>query len=437
MRWRWAGRRVEGRGVLRGVIRGVGRSFGRGEVSARLRSRCVRIRILSTSVTYDALYRPELWSLDPKLTHLNHGSFGAVPLPVLATQQQWRERMEGNPTKFFRRELQPALDEARLVASRFLGADADGVTFVPNSTTGVGVVFASFPLGAGDEVLVTDHVYGAVLFGARKIAARVGASVVTVPVPLDATDDEVVAAVLGGVSARTRLAVIDQVSSATARRFPVERIVPALQASGVAVLVDGAHAPGQLPVDLAALAADFWVGNFHKWACSPRPAAGLYVAGRWREGTGAFPVSWREAEGFPHSFLAPGTVDSSAWLSVPAALELFGGLGWEAVRARNGALAAYGQRVVADAVGADLWGMPGDEAVGGGDVGLSMRLVPLAAVRPDLKSADAVRDRLADEFGFETVINVWGGRALLRLSAQLYNCEDDYERLGVVLRGLL
>ena len=399
-------------------------------------------------MTHDSLYRPELWSLDPQLTHLNHGSFGAVPLPVLATQQRWRDRMDGNPTRFFRRELQPALDDARLVASRFLGADADGVTFVPNSTTGAGVVFASFPLVAGDEVLVTDHVYGAVLFGARKIAARAGASVVSVAVPLSASDDDVVAAVLGGVTERTRLAVIDQISSATARRFPVERIVPALQALGVAVLVDGAHAPGQLPVDLAALAPDFWVGNFHKWACAPRPAAGLYVAERWREGTGSFPVSWRESEGFPHSFLAPGTVDSSAWLSVPAVLELFESLGWEAVRARNGALAAYGQQVIADAVGTDLRGISGPGAddgtgTGTGDVrgaygvGLSMRLVPLDAVRPELKAADALRDRLADEFGIETVINVWGGRAMLRLSAQLYNRESEYERLATVLRGLL
>jgi isopenicillin-N epimerase len=360
--------------------------------------------------------------------------------------------MESNPTKFYRRELQPALDEARLTASRFLGADADGVTFVPNSTTGVGVVFASFPLAAGDEILVTDHVYGAVLFGAQKIAAQAGASMVVVPVPLGAEDDEVVAAVLGGVTERTRLAVIDQISSATARRFPVERLVPALQESGVAVLIDGAHAPGQLPVDLAALGPDFWVGNFHKWACSPRPAAGLYVAERWRGVTGSFPVSWREAEGFPHSFLAPGTVDSSAWLSVPTALELFESLGWEAVRARNGALAAYGQQVIADAVGADLRGisgggggsgtaqgtsLDGGESLAGAGAGLSMRLVPLAAVRPEYKAADAVRDRLADEFGIETVINVWGGQALLRVSAQLYNCESEYERLGVVLRTLL
>lgn len=398
----------------------------------------------------DVLYRPELWSFDPGLTYLNHGSFGAVPLPVLAEQQRWRSRMDGNPTRYFRRELQPALDDARLAASRFLGADADGVAFVPNSTSGAGVVFASFPLSAGDEILVTDHVYGAVLFGAQKAAARVGASVVTVSVPLDGADaDDVVAAVLGGVTERTRLAVIDHVSSATAMRFPVERIVPALQGLGVAVLVDGAHAPGLLPVDLTALEPDFWVGNFHKWPCAPRASAGLYVAGRWRGTTGSFPVSWREEEGFPHSFLAPGTVDSTAWLAVPAALELFESLGWAAVRERNGALAAYGQRVIAEAIGADLRGMPGLGLVGAGEslgasgsagaggVGLSMRLVPLAAVTPDRLAADALRDRIADEFGIETVINVWGGQVLLRVSAQLYNCERDYEQLGTVLRTLL
>ncbi len=400
-------------------------------------------------MTTDALYRPELWPFDSKLTYLNHGSFGAVPLPVLAVQQQWRERMDGNPTRFYRRELQPALDEARLVASRFLGADDNGVTFVPNSTSGVGVVLASFPLRAGDEILVTDHVYGAVLFGLRKAAARVGASLVTVPVPLGAADDEAVAAVLGGVTERTRLAVIDEVSSASAQRFPVKQLVPALQAAGVAVLVDGAHAPGQLPVDLTALGPDFWVGNFHKWPCAPRGAAGLYVAERWRGEVSSVPVSWREKEGFPHSFLEPGTVDSTAWLAVPAALSLFESLGWAAVRARNASLAAYGQRVVAEAIGADTRGVPGGlgldgsvgagqgGGVGGSGDGLSMRLIPLAAVAADQSAADALRDRVADEFGIETVINVWGGRALLRLSAQLYNREEDYERLGTVLRSLL
>lgn len=385
----------------------------------------------------DPFYRPDLWPLDPKLLHLNHGSFGAVPATVLAEQQRWRERMEGNPTGFYRRELQPALDAARLAACAFLGADADGVAFVQNSTSGIAAVLAAFPLAAGDEVLVTDHVYGAVLFGARKAAARVGASVVVAQVPLGASDDEMVAALVSEVTGRTRLAIVDQVTSATAQVFPVDRIVATLQERGVAVLIDGAHAPGLVPVDLGALRPDFWVGNFHKWPCAPRGSAGLFVAERWRELVGSFPVSWREDEGFPHSFLLPGTVDSSAWLSVPAAFAFFEAWGWAAVRGRNGALAAYGQRVVADALGADVSRMPGNAGGASAGAALAMRLVPLPGVRADRVAVDALRDRVADEFGIESVINVWGGQVLARLSAQLYNRESDYERLAAALRSLL
>lgn len=385
----------------------------------------------------DHFYRPELWSLDPKLLHLNHGSFGAVPSAVLAEQQRWRERMEGNPTGFYRRELQPSLDAARLVACAFLGADADGVAFVQNSTSGIGAVLAAFPLAAGDEVLVTDHVYGAVLFGAQKAAARVGASVVLARVPLGASDDEMVSALVSEVTGRTRLAIVDHVTSPTAQVFPVGRIVEALHERGVAVLIDGAHAPGLVPVDLSVLRPDFWVGNFHKWPCAPRGSAGLFVAEPWRELVGSFPVSWREEEGFPHSFLLPGTVDSSAWLSVPAAVEFFEAWGWAAVRERNGALAAYGQRVVADALGADVSRMPGNADATAESAALAMRLVPLPGVRADRAAVDALRDRVADEFGIESVINVWGGQVLARLSAHLYNRESDYERLAAALRSLL
>jgi isopenicillin-N epimerase len=389
-------------------------------------------------VTTDPLYHPELWPLRRDVAHLNHGSFGAVPLPVLAHQQEWRSRMEANPVGFFRRELQPALDSAREAMCAFLGSDPLGGAFVQNTTSGASSVFASFPLGPGDEVVIADHIYGAVLFALLKTAQRTGARVVEVAVPLAASDDEVVDALIGAVTERTRLLVVDHISSATAKLFPVARIVSEAHALGVAVFVDAAHAPGMLPVDVAALGADFWCGNFHKWACAPRGAAGFYVAPRWRESVGSFPVGWREGEGFPHSFTQPGTADLTGWLSVPAALEFFASFGWSAVRARNCALVEYGQRVVAEAVGAgadaDLGTVPGKGT--GGD-GLSMRLVPLAQVPAQVEAADALRDRIADEAGIETTINVWGGRALLRLSAQLYNSEDEYERLAVVLRDLL
>ena len=389
---------------------------------------------MSASVSTDPLYQPELWPLQPDIAHLNHGSFGAVPLPVMAVQQERRERMDANPVGFFRRELQPSLDLARSVVGGFLGSDPLGVAFVQNTTSAASSVLAAVALAPGDEVVVTDHVYGAVWFAVEKAALRAGASVVSVSVPLAASDDEVVGAVVGAVTSRTRLVVVDHISSATAKLFPVARIVAAARERGAAVFVDAAHAPGMLPVDVGSLGADFWAGNFHKWPCAPRGSAGFYVAPRWRDAVSSFPVGWREPEGFPHTFTQPGTADLSGWLAVPAALEFFESFGWAAVRGRNSALARYGQRVVAEALGVDLAGMPGKGT--GGD-GLSMRLVPLPGVPAQLAAADALRDRIADDARIETAINVWGGQVLLRLSAQLYNSEAQYERLALVLREFL
>lgn len=382
----------------------------------------------------DSLHQPSLWPLQPDVSHLNHGSFGAVPLPVMAVQQERRERMDANPVGFFRRELQPSLDLARSVVCGFLGSDPLGVAFVQNTTSAASSVLAAVALAPADEVVVTDHIYGAVWFAVEKVARRAGARVVSVAVPLSATDDEVVETVMGAVTSRTRLLVVDHISSATAKLFPVARLIAAAHDRGAAVFVDAAHAPGMLPVDLDSLGADFWAGNFHKWPCAPRGSAGFYVAPRWREATWSFPVGWREAEGFPHTFTQPGTADLTGWLAVPSALQFFEAFGWTAVRERNSALAQYGQQVVAEALGADLAGMPGKGT--GGD-GLSMRLVPLAGVPAELAAADALRDRIADDARIETAINVWGGRVLLRLSAQLYNSEAEYERLALVLREFL
>jgi len=374
----------------------------------------------------------DLWTFDPSCTYLNHGSFGAVPREVLEHQRQWRELMESNPTDFFRNVLQPGLEQARLVCARFLGSDPDGVAFVMNSTTGVSTVLASFPFHGGDEILTTDHIYGAVGMAVRAAAARSvpGLTVAQVHIPLAADDEEILALVLGAVTERTRLAVIDQITSVTARRFPVDRLVPALQERGVAVLLDAAHVPGSIDVDLESLGADFWVGNLHKWAGAPRGSAALYAAPRWREQLEAFPVSWFSGEGFPRSFSHIGTADTTSWLSVPAGLDFYEKFGWEQTRRTNAALASYGQQVVGEAVGAAL----GDQPV---EPTLPMRLVPLAGVPADQGAADALRDRLAREAGIETAINVWGGRTLLRLSAQLYNSMEDYEKLAAALPGAL
>ena len=352
----------------------------------------------------------------------------------MAVQQQWRERMDANPVGFFRRELQSSLDLARLRVCSFLGSDPSGVAFVQNTTSAASSVLTAVSLAPGDEVVVTDHIYGAVWFAVEKVARRAGARVVSVAVALSASDDEVVEALVGAFTARTRLLVVDHISSATAKLFPVAQVVSVARERGVAVFVDAAHAPGMLPVDVGAVGADFWAGNFHKWACAPRGSAGFYVAPRWREATWSFPVGWRESEGFPHTFTQPGTADLTGWLSVPSALEFFESFGWSEVRERNSALVRYGQRVVAEALGVDLAQMPGKGT--GGD-GLSMRLVPLPGVRAELAAADSLRDRIADDARIETAINVWGGRVLLRLSAQLYNSEAEYERLALVLREFL
>jgi len=369
-----------------------------------------------------------LWPLDPGVSHLNHGSYGAVPHPVQQEQNRWRARMDANPVRFFRREWQPAVEQVRRRAAAFLGADPDGLALVPNATAGAGAVLASFPLAPGDEVLVTDHGYGAVTGAVRRACARVGAGTATAAIPLTATDEEVCAAVLAEVHPRTRLAVLDQVTSPTARLLPLARLVPALRARGVPVLVDAAHAPGLLPVDLDTLQPDFWTGNFHKWLCAPRGAAALWAARRHRAALPAPVVSWREEEGYPYSFSMPGTADSSAILALPAALSLFEELGGlERVIDHNNALAGYGQSVLAAALGLD---------------GAEFRrepLLPMAALPlpQGLGDADRVQQLIADRAGAETAVSEWNGRLLMRISAHAYNRPEEYERLALALPGLL
>jgi isopenicillin-N epimerase len=371
-----------------------------------------------------------MWGLDPERLHLNHGSFGAMPGPVVEAQRRWRRRLEANPVRFFR-ELGPAVEAVRLEVAAFLCADPDGTALVTNATTGANAVLASFPLGPGDEVLVTDHGYGAVTAAATRVCAGAGARLTVAEVPLEADGAAVVERVLDAVTERTRLALVDQITSPTARLFPVAELVAALHERGVAVLVDGAHGPGMIPVDLGASAPDFWVGNLHKWVCAPPGSAALYVAREWRARIHALVVSWREDEGFPCSFSMGGTADLTPWLAAPAALALFAELGWDRVRAHNRALAAYGQSVVGSGLGVDRSELLGDEAV-------CMRLVPLPhGLGRTRESAHLVRGRIADELGAETAVSSWNGRGLLRLSAHVYNSPQDYERLADRLPQLL
>jgi isopenicillin-N epimerase len=372
-----------------------------------------------------------LWPLEPTVAHVNHGSYGAVPTPVLEEQQSWRDRMETNPLRFLRRELPAALVAARAEVAGFLGAGPTSLAFVHNATSGASTVLAAFPFAAGDAVLLTDHAYGAVRIAAGRFVRDRGARVDSVHLPLTAEDDEVVDAVLGAVHERTRLVVLDHVTSPTARRLPLVRLVPALQERGVAVLVDGAHAPGMLAVDLDRLGADFFVGTLHKWCCAPRGTGVLHAAERWRPVLRPLVASWGEDEGFPLAFDDTGTEDPSAWLSAPRALRVLEGLGLDRLRRHNVELAVAGQLEVAAALHVAAADLPRDS-------GVSMQLVPLPeGVADTVAAAGELQDRIGEQAAVEVAISSFDGRGYVRLSAHAYNAPADYRRLATDLPGLL
>jgi len=388
-------------------------------------------------------HRRTLFTLDPGTAHLSHGTFGAVPVPVQRAQQRLRDEMESNPMAFFTRGLLDRIAHTRSHLASFVGADADGVALVPNATAGATAVLRSVSLAAGQEILLTDHGYGAIRISADEVAGRAGATVRMVAVPLGSDDDEIVARLVDAVRPGwTRIAVIDQVASPTATQFPVDRIVAELRRLGVLVLVDAAHAPGMLPVDVAATGADFWLGNLHKWAFAPRPTALLAVAPEHRAVMRPLVVSWQQPRGFPAAQEFAGTLDYTAWLAAPAGTHLLRTLGLERVRSHNAELAVRGQRLVAEAVTARWPRGPADliESARAGTLGsdaLSMRVIPLPPTIADPDDVLALQARLATEHRVEVGVAAWRGSGLLRLSAQVYNQIDDYDRLSHGLREVL
>ncbi|MGN9777864.1 aminotransferase class V-fold PLP-dependent enzyme [Micromonospora sp. H33] len=375
-----------------------------------------------------------LFSLDPSVSHLNHGSFGAVPIGVQRAQQRLRDEMEANPLRFFTAGLVDRITHTRRHLAAFLGADPDGTALVPNATTGVAVVLQSLGLKAGDEVLTTDHGYGAVGLSIGRECRRSGAVTRALRVPLDATDEEILQIVRAGLRpGRTRLLVVDQLTSPTARLLPVAAIAGVAREHGVPVLVDAAHAPGMLPATVQGIGADFWVGNLHKWAYAPRGTAVLVVAPPWRDRIEPLVVSWEQESGFPTRVEWQATMDYTPWLAAPVGVFTLRSLGLDRVRGHNAALAAYGQRVLGDALGV----RPADLPDPGGP-GVAMRIVPLPpGVATTLDAAQALRARIAERLAVEVAVNAWDGRGWLRVCGQVYNSAPEYERLAVSLPPLL
>ncbi|GAA0642329.1 aminotransferase class V-fold PLP-dependent enzyme [Streptomyces malaysiensis subsp. malaysiensis] len=375
---------------------------------------------------------PSHWTLDPSVVHLNHGSFGVVPRTVQDVQQALREEMETNPDAWFR-DLPDRVGLARAAVARFLRVPAEHTALVVNASAGVSTVLGSLTLPPGGEVLLTDHAYGAAAMGTVRAAERAGARVRTLHIPLESTAEGIAAVFEGALSEATALVVVDQITSATARLFPVAEITRLAHAVGAKVLVDAAHAPGMLadPVGLAQ-GADFWVGNLHKWCCAPRGTAALVASGPGAQDLWPLTDSWGAPDPFPQRFDIQGTLDLTAWLAAPRSLEFIEETyGWDLARARITKLAEVAQGMLADALGADLTAVRFGEAP-------AMRLVPLpAGLATDHEAAQALQRRIAVGTGCETAITSWDGRGFLRLSAHLYNTVSDYERLAECLPGVL
>jgi len=379
------------------------------------------------------------WALDPAVTYLNHGTVGATPRRVLEAQQRIRDEIERQPSRFLLRELsavaigapleRPRLRAAAAAVGAFLGARAEDLVFVDNATTGTNAVLRSLEFRDGDEILLTDHVYGSVARIVAFVARRSGARVRTVELPYPPRcPRDVTEAFAGALGPRTRLAVVDHVTSESALILPVAEIAARCRAKGVPLLVDGAHGPGAIPVDIPSLGADWYSANLHKWAFAPRSSGVLWAAPERQAGLHPAVISWGFDEGFTTEFDWVGTRDPSPHLAAPAAIEFMEELGAGAVRAYDHGLAWEAARHLAGRWGTALE-IP-EEMTG------AMVTLPLPErLGGDEARATRLRNALLFEDGIEVQIHAWRARLWVRLSAQVYNEMADFERLGeAVLR---
>ena len=384
------------------------------------------------------------WTLHPNVEFLNHGSFGACPRRLLDVQEELRARMERQPVLFLSRELESLLDEARAVLARFVGADPDDLAFVPNATSGVNTVVRSLRLGPGDEVLTTDHAYNACR-NALRVLEPAGVRVVTAALPWPGvTPAQVIEAVVAAVTPRTRLALIDHVTSPTGLVFPVETLVRALAERGVDTLVDGAHAPGMLPLDVDRIGAAYYTGNCHKWLCTPKGSGFLHVRRDRQDGVLPLAVSHgfnstrTDRSRFRLLFDWGGTDDPTPFLCIPEAIRFLGSLlpgGWSALMQRNRELALTGRALLCDALGIP---QPAPAEMIG-----SLAAVPLPDSEGPPPPAGSMNDPLQrtiyDRYRVEVPIFVFPRhpRRLVRIAAQLYNSRAQIELLARVLTEVL
>jgi isopenicillin-N epimerase len=385
------------------------------------------------------------WPLDPRIVYLNHGSYGACPRPVLEAQAAYRDRLERGPVQFLHRDLTGLLDAARTELAGFVGADPDELAFVPNATTGVNTVLRSLDLKSGDELLTTNHEYNACRNALDFVAGRSGARVVVAEIPFPVgSEGEVVDAVVGLAGPRTKLALLDHVTSLTGMVMPIAEIVAALAERGIDTLIDGAHAPGMIPLDVRAIGAAYYTGNCHKWLCAPKGAALLWVRRDLQGSIRPLAISHgantpiEDRTRFRMEFDWTGTDDPTAYLSVPHALRFMEGLlpgGWPELMARNRGLALAARRLLCQRF--DVPPPCPDAMIG------TLASVPIARGRYRFTTTrlafDPVEEDLRGTYGIEVPVLACpeGPGSILRIAAQIYNSFEQYEYLADSLDAAL
>jgi isopenicillin-N epimerase len=378
-----------------------------------------------------------LWPLDPDVTYLNHGTVGVVPRRVLAFQQKLRDEMERQPSRFVLRETVsmagvPRTEPGRIrraaeAVAAFVGARGSDLAFVDNATSGSMAVARALRLREGDEVLVTDHGYGGVTRVAQFVAREAGAAVRTVAVPYPAFDaarflDDLTAA----IGPRTRLVLVDHVTAESALILPIAEVAARCHAKGALVLVDGAHAPGMLALDVPKLGVDFYTGNLHKWACAPRSCAFLWAAPAHQASLHPPVVSWGLDKGFTAEFDFIGTRDTTAWLSAPEGIAFLQEADFAAVRAYDHELVWHAARTLQERW--TLPFLPAESTTG------SMVTIPLPErFGSKVEDAARLRDALLFEDRIEVAVHARAGRLFMRICAQVYNDRDDIERLAAAV----
>jgi isopenicillin-N epimerase len=376
------------------------------------------------------------WDFRPGVTYLNHGSFGPAPAAVREAQAEWQRQLQSNPMDFFVREFEAAYWNARERLAAFVGTAAANLAFVENATYGMNVMANGFPLAAGDEVLFTDHEYGAVLRVWRRICEPIGAKITTATLPFpfevgNAGVQQILDAVERAITPRTKLFVFSHITSPTAVIFPAQELCQLARDRGVRVCIDGPHAIATLPLDLDALGCDYYTASCHKWLCAPFGSGFLYVHPRWHGEIKPPVLSWgRIQPALPHGWtdelMWQGTREPSPYLSVPAAIDYLNAVGLDAYRERTHWLAQYARQKVEKLTGRAAY-VPDDPAWYGSMIG-----VPLPA-----GDSRSLQTRLRTEFGIETPVIDWNGHRFIRLSCHLYTTTTDIDHFVASLDACL